>query len=112
MARDVALRHTVSDALVAELRHQPTEQGRGIVPPNGSQLDVAPRASSLMNEARSTRDKGATSRMRRAAFEAGCPVGSGKPVDDADGRHRAVALRTNDRTVCTRHLAPFSEGAA
>src|SRR5258708_15236228 len=42
VARDVALRHTVSDALVAELRHQPTEQGRGIVPPNGSQHAVAP----------------------------------------------------------------------
>ena len=56
-------------------------------------------ARGSVDEPGSLSDKGAATRMQRAAEKADVGVESGKPVDDGLGRHRTAALRADYRAI-------------
>jgi hypothetical protein len=57
-------------------------------------------------------NEGAAARMGGAALQADCPVGVGKPIDDADRGHRPAALGTDHRTRPLSYLLQIAQHLA
>ena len=73
--------------------------GRLNGPVTCQQLNVAKGAAGFVDHASSSRDEGATARVRRAAVEAEHFICPAKPDDDAQRGHGPTALRANDRPL-------------
>ena len=71
----------------------------------GQQLNVPQRTTGLVGEPGGPGDEGAPARMGRAAVETDVVKCTIEPDHDTEWRHRATALRSNDRTHAGRETS-------